>query len=65
MDNFFFSISLFKELLEKGAYATSTIRCNQVGLSDVLKNIKVFKKSAQGTLQWQMHKSAYCNNVER
>ena len=28
-----------------------------MGLSDVLKNAKVFKKSAQDTLQWQMHAS--------
>ena len=57
MDKFFSSIPLFKELLERGTYATSTIRCNCVGLPDVLKNAKVFKKSAQGTLQWRLHES--------
>ena len=57
MDNFFSSIPLFKELLERRTYATGTIQCNRVGLSDVLKNAKVFKKSAQGTLEWRMHES--------
>ena len=28
-----------------------------MGLLDVLKNAKVFKKSAQGTLEWRMHES--------
>ena len=28
VDNFFFSIPLFKELLERWTFATSTIRCN-------------------------------------
>ena len=50
MDNFFSNIPLFKELLERGTYATGTIRCNRMGLLNVLKNAKVFKKSAQGTL---------------
>ena len=57
MDNFFSSIPLFKELLERRTYATDTIRCKRVGLPNVLENAKVFKKSAQGTLQWRMHKS--------
>ena len=57
MNNFFSSIPLFKELLKRGTYATGTIRSNRVGLPDVLKDAKVFKKSAQSTLQWRMHES--------
>ena len=57
IDNSFSNIPLFKELLERGTYTTGTIQCNRVYLPDVLKNAKVFKKSAQGTLQWRMHKS--------
>jgi len=57
MDNFFSSILLFAELREKGTYATGTIRCNRIGLPDVLKNTKAFNREAQGTLEWRMHES--------
>lgn len=55
MDNFFTSIPLFKDLLDKGIYATRTVRANRVGLPLVLKNTKAFAKSAQDTLEWRMH----------
>jgi len=57
MDNFFSSIPLFKDLLEKGIYATGTVRANRIGLPSVLKNTKEFVKSAQGNLEWRMHES--------
>ena len=34
-----------------------------MGVLDVLKNAKVFKKSAQGTLEWRMHKSRHLSAI--
>lgn len=52
MDNFFSSIGLFKELLEKWIYATGSIGANCVVLPNALKNIKTFTRSTQETLEW-------------
>jgi len=57
IDNFFHaSIALFKELLERGTYATEIIGCNRVGLPEVLKSTKAFNKNPQVILVWCMHK---------
>jgi len=57
IDNFFSSIALFKDLLEKKTYATSTMRANWVGLPQSFKNTKDSNKNEQGTLDWHMHDS--------
>ena len=44
MDNFFCSISLFKDLILKEIYATGIVRSSCVGLPSHLKNIKSWKK---------------------
>jgi hypothetical protein len=54
-DNFFSSIGLFKELLQKGVYAIGTVRSNRVGLPIDLKNTISYKNSVQGTTEWCMH----------
>jgi hypothetical protein len=55
MDNFFSSVSLFAELLEKGIYATRIVRTNRIGLPNMMKNHKQFDKNVQGSLDWHMH----------
>ena len=55
MDNYFSLIGLYMDLLERGTYATGTIRTNRVGLPDDLKNTKTFKNVLQGTTLWRMH----------
>jgi hypothetical protein len=40
---FFCSIPLFQDLVKKGICATSTIRCNCIGLPSHLKNTKAWK----------------------
>ena len=57
MDNYFSLIGLFQDLLSRGIYATNTMRTNHIGLSIDLKNTKAFKRSIQGTTEWQMHQS--------
>ena len=57
MDNYFSSISLFKDLAEVGKYATGMVQRNRVGLMKDLKDTKSFSKVKQGTLLWKMHKS--------
>ena len=55
MDNFFFSIDLFKELLSWSICACGTVRFGRVGLLMDLSNTKAFKNLAQGTSLWRMH----------
>jgi hypothetical protein len=57
MDNYFTGVGLFKKLLDRGIYATGTVRNNRVGLSMQLSNTKEFNKNVQGTLDWRMHDS--------
>ena len=57
MDNYFSSIGLFQDLLRRCIYSTSTMGTNRIGLPMVLKNTKAFKRSSQGTTEWQMHQS--------
>ena len=57
MDNYFISIPLFEELLAHGIYATGTIRSNQIGLPQQMKNTKKLNRAPQGILVWKMHES--------
>jgi hypothetical protein len=50
MDNYFTGVGLFKKLLDRGIYATGTVRNNRVGLSLQLANTKAFDKNVQGTM---------------
>jgi hypothetical protein len=52
MDNYFTSVGLFKDLLDRGIYATRTLRSNRVGIPSILKNKKQYRRSLQGTLVW-------------
>lgn len=63
MDNFFSSVGLFKDLLDRGTYATGTMRSNWVGLPQALKNTKDFNRNTQGTLDWRMHESRKMNSI--
>jgi hypothetical protein len=57
MDNYFYSIQLFEDLLKKGIYATGTIRSNRIGLPSHLKNTKTWIRCNQGHIEWAMHNS--------
>ena len=57
MDNYFNSIALFQNLLERGIYATGIMKNNRVGLPHFLCNTKECHKNVQGTFDWQMHES--------
>jgi hypothetical protein len=57
MDNYFSSIGLFKDLALQWTYATGTIRSNRVGLPSNLKNLKLWKRSEHGHLEWAMHEN--------
>jgi hypothetical protein len=57
MDNFFYSIPLFEDLLQKGIYATGTVRSNCIGLPLHLKNTKAWRRCDQGHTEWAMHDS--------
>jgi hypothetical protein len=57
MDNYFYSIPLFEELVKKGIYATGTVRSNRIGLPQHLKNMKSWKWCEQGHIEWAMHES--------
>jgi hypothetical protein len=57
MDNYFTVVGLFKKLLDRGIYATGTMRSNRVGLPVKLADTKEFNKNIQGTLDWRMHDS--------
>jgi hypothetical protein len=63
MDNFFTSISLFKELAEKAIYATGTLRSNRIGIPSTLKDTKTFSRMPQGTLDWRMHESRSMSSI--
>jgi len=63
MDNFFTSIPLFRDLLERKIYATGTMRANRVGLPQSLKNTKAFNRNEQGMLDWRMHNSRQISSV--
>jgi hypothetical protein len=57
MDNYFTSVGLFRKLLDRGIYATRSVRNNRVGLPADLANTREFDKNVQGTLNWRMHES--------
>jgi hypothetical protein len=57
MDNYFIGVGLFKKILDRGIYATGTVRNNRVGLPLQLANTREFDKNVQGTLDWRMHDS--------
>jgi hypothetical protein len=56
-DNYFSSIGLFTELANRDIYATGTMRSNRVGLPSEFKNLHMWDRSIQGTLEWKMHAS--------
>jgi hypothetical protein len=56
-DNYFSSIRLFIELANMGIYATDTMRANQIGLPQWLKDLKNWRRCDQGTIDWRMHSS--------
>ena len=55
MDNFFTCVDLFETSLENGIYAMGMVRTNRVGLPNILRESKTFKKQPQGSLEWRMH----------
>jgi hypothetical protein len=57
MDNFFCSVFLFKDLLSKGIYTNGIVKCNRIGLLLHLANATLWKKCAQGHIEWAMHDS--------
>jgi hypothetical protein len=57
MDNFFCSISLFRDLAENEIYATGTIHSNRNGLPLHLKNTRAWKRCEEGHIEWAMHES--------
>jgi hypothetical protein len=57
MDNYFIGVGLFKKLLDRGIYATGTVRNNCIGLPLQLSDTKEFNKNIQGTMDWRMHDS--------
>lgn len=57
IDNYFYSIPLFKDLVGKSINATSTARSNHIGLPSYLKYRKAWKKCEQGHIEWAMHDS--------
>jgi hypothetical protein len=57
MDNFFTSVPFFRDLANKGIYATGTIRSNRVGIPLHLKNTRTWRRREQGHLEWAMHDS--------
>jgi hypothetical protein len=50
MNNFFCSIPLFRDLANKGIYATGTIRSNRINLPSHLKNTRAWRRCEQGHL---------------
>ena len=57
MDNFFYSIPLFQDLVKKGIYAMGTVRSNRIGLPSHLRNTKAWRRYKQGHIEWAMHES--------
>jgi hypothetical protein len=57
MDNYFCSILLFRDLVDKGIYAMGTVRSNRIGLPSHLKDTKPWRRCAQGHTKWAMHES--------
>lgn len=57
MDNYFCSISLFKDLVLKEIYTTSLIWANRIRLPSHLRNVKAWTRYKQGRIEWAMYKS--------
>ena len=57
MDNFFSSVPLFMELLEKDTYGTGTVRANRIGLPTTLAKKSSYAKFSQRHLKWRRHVS--------
>ena len=51
MENYFYSILLFEDLVRKGIYATWTLHSNRIGLPQNLKNTKSWKRCEQGDIE--------------
>jgi hypothetical protein len=63
MNNFFTSIDLFKELPENAIYAMGTLKSNRIGIPNALKDIKIFSRMPQKTLDWRMHESRSMSSI--
>jgi hypothetical protein len=63
MDNYFCSIPLFRDLVDKGIYAIGMVRSNRIGLPSNLKDTKSWKRIAQGHIEWAMHDSRSMSSV--
>ena len=57
VDNFFSSIPLFVDLLEKCSYPTGTVRANRIDLPTALAKKSLYAKYTQGHLEWRIHKT--------
>jgi hypothetical protein len=51
MDNYFCSIPLFQDLVQKEIYATGTVRSNHIGLPSHLKNTRAWRRCKQGHIE--------------
>jgi hypothetical protein len=56
-NNYFTSVGLFTELASREIYATGTMRSNHVGVPRPLSNLRYWRDSKQGTLEWHIHSS--------
>jgi hypothetical protein len=56
-DNYFTSVGLFTELASREIYATGTMRSNCVGVPRPFNNLRTWRDSEQGTLDWRTHSS--------
>jgi hypothetical protein len=57
IDNFFTSVKLLVDMVERGTYATGTVRSSRIGLPQALADKKAWAKKPQGSLGWLMHSS--------
>lgn len=52
VDNFYSSVNLFKDLIQKSIYACGTVILNRKGIPQGLKDIKQFSKEQRGKMRW-------------
>jgi hypothetical protein len=56
-DNYFTSVGLFTEFASGEIYATGTVQSNRVGVPRPFNNLRNWRDSEQGTLDWHTHSS--------
>ena len=54
-DNIFSIVELFEALEKKGIYSTRTICGNCIELPEFMKNLKAYKKTIDGDLEWRIY----------